>query len=232
MSRSSSRVLWRFLACRTRRSSRAVLERTYFLVCFTDALVYPLIHVFPDRTGAPRPVVNSRGRRRRAGTKTLAQVLRCDEENFIDFIAKCLHWDPERRLKPQNALRHPFVTAGRRRPPPAASTPASSSRSLLASSSYSRGKAPTLETPRKTQIGAPTPLAARASGNRLVPGPSVPATPITSTASMHALSSSISQSARHRSSYRTDVSSGISYHHSSSRNIIASGYSVSHFDLH
>jgi serine/threonine protein kinase len=187
----------------------------------------PLTSRFPDRTGAPRPVVNSRGRRRRAGTKTLAQVLRCDEENFIDFIAKCLHWDPERRLKPQNALRHPFITAGRRRPLPVTSMAPSSSRSLLASSSSSRVKASTLETPRKTQIGAPTPLAARASGNRLAPGPSVPATPITSTASMHVLSSSMSQSARHRSSYRTDASSGISYHHSS--RTLANGYAVSKF---
>ena len=194
--------------------------------CHTNVLDLPLTSRFPDRTGAPRPVVNSRGRRRRAGTKTLAQVLRCDEENFIDFIAKCLHWDPERRLKPQNALRHPFITAGRRRPLPTSMAP-SSSRSLLASSSSSRVKASTLETPKKTQIGAPTPLAARASGNRLAPGPSVPATPITSTASMHVLSSSMSQSARHRSSYRTDATSGISYHHSS--RALANGYAVSKF---
>lgn len=179
-----------------------------------------------DRTGQPRPVVNSRGRRRRAGTKTLAQVLRCDEENFVDFIAKCLHWDPERRLKPQNALRHPFITAGKKRPPPTTgSTPASSSRSLLASSSSSRVKT-VLETPKKTQIGAPTPLAARASGNRLgSSNVSVPATPITSTPSMHSLASSTSQSARHRTSYRTEATTGISYHHST-RNL-ANGYSVS-----
>ena len=229
-SRSSWLVSWRFLVYLIRRSSHAVLERTYFLVrrIYEDFMSIAQFPVSSDRTGAPRPVVNSRGRRRRAGTKTLAQVLRCDEENFIDFITKCLHWDPERRLKPQNALRHPFITAGRRRTLPVTSTPASSTRNLLASSSSSRMKGSTLETPRKTQIGAPTPLAARASGNRLAPGLSVPATPITSTTSMHALSSSISQSTRHRSSYRTDPTSGISYHHSS--RALANGYSVSnHF---
>jgi dual specificity tyrosine-phosphorylation-regulated kinase 2/3/4 len=58
-----------------------------------------------DSTGAPRPVVNSKGRRRRPGTKTLAQVLKSDDELFVDFIAKCLDWSPERRLKPEPALR-------------------------------------------------------------------------------------------------------------------------------
>ncbi|KAH9048090.1 hypothetical protein EDB84DRAFT_1611299 [Lactarius hengduanensis] len=64
--------------------------------------------LFFDSTGAPRPVVNSKGRRRRPGTKTLAQVLRCEDELFIDFVSKCLMWDPERRIKPQNAMRHPL----------------------------------------------------------------------------------------------------------------------------
>ena len=58
-----------------------------------------------DSTGAPRPVVNSKGRRRRPSTKSLAQVLKSDDELFVDFIAKCLIWDPERRLKPDPALR-------------------------------------------------------------------------------------------------------------------------------
>lgn len=61
--------------------------------------------LFFDSTGAPRPVVNSKGRRRRPGTKTLAQVLKTDDEQFVDFIAKCLVWDPDRRLKPDPAMR-------------------------------------------------------------------------------------------------------------------------------
>ncbi|CEH13623.1 kinase-like protein [Ceraceosorus bombacis] len=65
--------------------------------------------LFFDSTGAPRPVVNSKGKRRRPGTKTLAQVLRTNDDSFVDFLAKCLHWDPERRLKPDPAMRHPFL---------------------------------------------------------------------------------------------------------------------------
>ncbi|KAJ7670948.1 kinase-like domain-containing protein [Mycena rosella] len=74
-----------------------------------------------DPNGIPRPVINSKGHRRRPGTKTIAQVLKCNGEElvFIDFISKCLVWDPERRIKPQAAMRHPFVTAGKRSEPPA-----------------------------------------------------------------------------------------------------------------
>lgn len=72
--------------------------------------------LFFDSTGAPRPVVNSKGRRRRVGSKTLQSVLKTDDDLFVDFIAKCLAWDPERRLKPDPAMRHPWILAGRSRP--------------------------------------------------------------------------------------------------------------------
>jgi len=129
--------------------------------------------LFFDSTGAPRPVVNSKGRRRRPGTKTLAQVLRCDDQLFVDFIAKCLIWDPERRMKPQAALRHEFVIAGKRmkvtNPIPGRSL--STSASNLGSSNRTKP----METPKKSQIGAPTPLTAR-SARQTGTGP-VPSTP-------------------------------------------------------
>ena len=68
--------------------------------------------LFFDSTGAPRPVVNSRGRRRRPGTKTLASAVRTRDELFLDFVARCLTWDPDRRLKADAALRHPWITRG------------------------------------------------------------------------------------------------------------------------
>lgn len=64
--------------------------------------------LFFDSTGAPRPVVNSKGKRRRPATKSLRSALNCNDEVFLDFLAKCLHWDPERRIKPDAALRHPW----------------------------------------------------------------------------------------------------------------------------
>lgn len=144
--------------------------------------------LFFDSTGAPRPVVNSKGRRRRPGTKSLAQVLRTDDHLFVDFIAKCLVWDPERRMKPQAALRHEFITSGRRpritSPSPSISKPLS-----LPSSSKQKGG----ETPKKSQISAPTPLTARSSRT------AVPTTP--STLSSLTLSTSRSHRTSQQQSY-------------------------------
>jgi dual specificity tyrosine-phosphorylation-regulated kinase 2/3/4 len=77
--------------------------------------------LFFDSLGKPRLTVSSKGRRRRPSSKELRQVLKCDDEAFIDFIARCLRWDPVRRLTPQEAMIHEFITgvkmAPRTRPP-------------------------------------------------------------------------------------------------------------------
>ncbi|KAJ8699713.1 serine/threonine protein kinase, CMGC, dual-specificity [Pleurotus ostreatus] len=154
--------------------------------------------LFFDTNGAPRPFVNQKGRRRRPGTKTLAQVLRCNEEDFVDFIAKCLVWDPERRIKPQAAMRHPFVTAGKRSKPP---LPSSSSKSIGLS-----GRSKTLlETPKKSQIGAPTPLTARSSRTSATVGPTTPSN------SNHASATLGSSSRSYRTIQSQVISSSSSY---------------------
>ncbi|KAK9239856.1 kinase-like domain-containing protein [Lipomyces kononenkoae] len=66
--------------------------------------------LFFDSNGRPRVVVSSKGRRRIPNSKDLSQVLRTHDAAFIDFIASCLLWDPELRLKPDDAVRHPFIT--------------------------------------------------------------------------------------------------------------------------
>jgi dual specificity tyrosine-phosphorylation-regulated kinase 2/3/4 len=160
--------------------------------------------IFFDNHGGPRPVVNSKGKRRRPGTKSLAQVLRCNDEDFVDFISKCLTWDPEKRIKPQAAMRHPFVTGGRRTrvisPSPA--------KALLSSTSLSSRAKHATETPKKSQISAPTPLTARTSRTTNA----VPSTP--SNSSVH--SSTLGSSSR---SYRSSQSQGLSTSHFSSRTL-------------
>ncbi|KAI9497246.1 kinase-like domain-containing protein, partial [Zychaea mexicana] len=64
---------------------------------------------FFDSTGNPRISPNSKGRKRRPGTKTLGQALKSSDENFIDFVNRCLRWDPERRLKPEEAFKHAWI---------------------------------------------------------------------------------------------------------------------------
>ncbi|ORY31672.1 hypothetical protein BCR39DRAFT_88840 [Naematelia encephala] len=134
-----------------------------------------------DATGAPRPSVNSKGKRRRPGSKTLAQALKTDDELFVDFIAKCLTWDPDKRLKPQPALRHPWILAGRRRAPPVPSSSTGSTRppSLVPGRS-SRGVSDNMSMSgspssreKKSQksllISPPTPLMARQNHSHGIP---------------------------------------------------------------
>ncbi|KAL1894968.1 serine/threonine protein kinase, CMGC, dual-specificity [Ceratocystis pirilliformis] len=66
--------------------------------------------LFFDSMGKPRLTVSTKGRRRRPSSKTLQQVLKCDDEPFLDFIARCLRWDPDRRMRPEEAIRHEFIT--------------------------------------------------------------------------------------------------------------------------
>jgi len=160
--------------------------------------------LFFDTNGAPRPVVNSKGRRRRPGTKDLAQVLRCNDELFVDFVAKCLVWDPERRMKPQAALRHPFITASRRAkitsPTPGTAKALLSSTTNFASS---RSSKQVTETPKKSMISAPTPLTARSARTN----GTVPSTP-SGSGSMHSTLGS-------SRTYRTSQAQSMSSYHSS-----------------
>lgn len=84
--------------------------------------------LFFDSQGKPRLVVSSKGRRRKPSSKTLAQALKCEDEAFLDFLARCMRWDPDRRLRPEDALRHEFITktkstSSARPPPPRATSP-------------------------------------------------------------------------------------------------------------
>ena len=66
--------------------------------------------LFFDSMGKPRLTVSSKGRRRRPSSKELRQVLKCEDEAFLDFIARCLRWDPARRMNPHEANMHEFIT--------------------------------------------------------------------------------------------------------------------------
>ncbi|KAF1986881.1 hypothetical protein K402DRAFT_446378 [Aulographum hederae CBS 113979] len=73
--------------------------------------------LFFDSLGKPRVSVSSKGKRRRPSSKTLQQALKCDDEPFLDFITRCLRWDPERRLNPDDAMHHEFITGIKQRGP-------------------------------------------------------------------------------------------------------------------
>ncbi|KAG8233489.1 hypothetical protein J437_LFUL013738 [Ladona fulva] len=67
--------------------------------------------LFFDAKDNPRCVTNSRGRQRIPGSKDLASALDCSHAPFVDFIRRCLEWDSRKRMTPQEALNHPWVTS-------------------------------------------------------------------------------------------------------------------------
>ncbi|KAI7824412.1 kinase-like domain-containing protein [Gamsiella multidivaricata] len=89
--------------------------------------------VFFDPLGNPKLVVNSKGKKRRPGSKTLGQALKCSDPLFLDFISRCLIWDPEKRMKPREGLQHEWISDIRTpvrslfSPPPASDTTLNSS---------------------------------------------------------------------------------------------------------
>ena len=68
--------------------------------------------LFFDSRGKPRLIADSRGRKRQPGTKTLKHVLKCKDASFIDFLTKCLTWEPTRRFTAEQAMQHPWVLDG------------------------------------------------------------------------------------------------------------------------
>ncbi|XP_022253545.1 dual specificity tyrosine-phosphorylation-regulated kinase 4-like isoform X1 [Limulus polyphemus] len=60
--------------------------------------------------GYPRNLVNSKGLKRKPSSKTLESVLTCAQDRFVDFLSKCLEWDPDLRMTPDEALRHTWLS--------------------------------------------------------------------------------------------------------------------------
>ncbi|KAK6632333.1 Dual specificity tyrosine-phosphorylation-regulated kinase 2 [Polyplax serrata] len=65
--------------------------------------------LFFDSRGNPRCITNSKGRKRKPGSKELATAIRCNDKQFVDFVSQCLQWDAKKRLNPEDALRHEWL---------------------------------------------------------------------------------------------------------------------------
>lgn len=65
--------------------------------------------LFFDSRGNPRCITNSKGRKRKPGSKSLVQALRCSDTQFIHFVSRCLEWDPTKRMTPDEAAHHEWL---------------------------------------------------------------------------------------------------------------------------
>ena len=65
--------------------------------------------LFFDENLEPFEVKNSQDEPFIPNTKSIQQFLECDDKQFVKFIDACLHWDPELRMTPEEALHHPWI---------------------------------------------------------------------------------------------------------------------------
>eukprot|EP01012_Entosiphon_sulcatum_P025997 TRINITY_DN31398_c0_g1_i1.p1 TRINITY_DN31398_c0_g1~~TRINITY_DN31398_c0_g1_i1.p1 ORF type:complete len:540 (-),score=64.37 TRINITY_DN31398_c0_g1_i1:56-1675(-) len=88
------------------------------LACIMEIMDVPPKHIielstrrknFFDSTGQPRIVPNSRGKKRRPGSKDLVSALHCNEPLFVSFLEGFLRWDPRERFTPDDGLRHEWI---------------------------------------------------------------------------------------------------------------------------
>ncbi|RPA71264.1 kinase-like protein [Ascobolus immersus RN42] len=130
--------------------------------------------LFFDSFNKPRTFISAKGRRRKPSSKSLRQALKCEDEPFLDFVARCLRWDPDKRMKPEEALKHSFITGVRMSAPPR-------SRGFDSSSASSRFSSRNYGSPATTSTASasrplPEPPAATTGVK-----PRVPASPLKST---------------------------------------------------
>ncbi|EEP75395.1 dual specificity tyrosine-phosphorylation regulated kinase 2 [Uncinocarpus reesii 1704] len=110
--------------------------------------------LFFDSTGKPRDVISSKGRRRKPSSKSLRHVLKCDDAAFLDFLARCLRWDPARRVNPHDAMNHEFITGAKFNPRARLHlTAASHSPAKRHTSGSTPGARPLPEPPSKPGLG-------------------------------------------------------------------------------
>jgi dual specificity tyrosine-phosphorylation-regulated kinase 2/3/4 len=60
----------------------------------------------------PIMLKNSRGKLRKPNGKPLDYVIGDEDPDFNDFVIKCLDWNPNTRLSPDDALKHVWVLKG------------------------------------------------------------------------------------------------------------------------
>lgn len=71
--------------------------------------------IFFDRENRPRLFTRPNGKVTRPKTKKLEEFIKTNDSKFLDFIQSnfylgCLEWDPKKRMSPEEALRHDWIT--------------------------------------------------------------------------------------------------------------------------
>ncbi|XP_064605128.1 dual specificity tyrosine-phosphorylation-regulated kinase 2-like [Liolophura sinensis] len=92
---------------------------------------YCSVTTLPDGSTVLNGGRSRRGKARGVpGSKELVTALKgCDDPLFLDFMRRCLEWDPATRMTPTQALRHAWLRRRLPKPPPTENRESSSRRS-------------------------------------------------------------------------------------------------------
>ncbi|XP_024896868.1 dual specificity tyrosine-phosphorylation-regulated kinase 4 [Pteropus alecto] len=92
------------------------------LACIMEVLGLPPNHfiqtasrrqTFFDSKGFPKNITNNRGKKRYPDSKDLTMVLKTYDSSFLDFLRRCLVWEPSLRMTPDQALKHAWIHEAR-----------------------------------------------------------------------------------------------------------------------
>lgn len=103
---------------------------------------YCTVTTLPDGTTILNGGRSRRGKvRGPPGSKDMVKALKgCDDPLFLDFLKRCLEWEPQSRMNPSQALRHPWLRRRLPKPPAEAQNTASAKHKRHGSSTV--GKLP------------------------------------------------------------------------------------------
>ena len=87
------------------------------LLCIMEVLGVPSAEILAKATrlelffqgNEPKISENSRGKKRYPGGKCLEEILKNAEEGMVDLVRKCFEWDPDKRIKPNEAIKHEWM---------------------------------------------------------------------------------------------------------------------------
>ena len=68
-------------------------------------------HIFFDKEMSPYLIKGENGKVRIPGSRNIEYILNCSDTAFINFVKECLIWDPEKRMTPEAARLHPWLSS-------------------------------------------------------------------------------------------------------------------------
>ncbi|XP_044917216.1 dual specificity tyrosine-phosphorylation-regulated kinase 4 isoform X4 [Felis catus] len=85
------------------------LPPTHFIQTASRRQTFFECCISKDSKGFPKNMTNNRGRKRYPDSKDLTMVLKTYDASFLDFLRRCLVWEPSLRMTPDQALKHAWI---------------------------------------------------------------------------------------------------------------------------